>query len=257
MRASGSILRPWGSELVRSAPSGAGFGRLGVAIHAATALLVAFACVVAFVVEATASSVAVASPTLTAAGVSATPTPSAACGFARGVTWSPSAVGLGGAGRTVPGSHDAAPFAYDGVRRFVAGSGRGRSPAGNQVSGVQAATRAAGVVVAAEDGGMAAVRAAGRSGEDLAGILKNTRRIESATGTARYRIPDELGDSVLGEVKNVSSLSYTSQLQDFLAYARANSLQFKLYVRGSTEFSSPLQDLVDSGAISRVNSLGP
>lgn len=105
---------------------------------------------------------------------------------------------------------------------------------------------------------MAGVRAAGQAGEDAAGILKNTQRIPSATGTAAYRIPDELGNGVLGEVKNYGGqLSYTSQLQDFAAYAQANGLQFNLYVRGSTTFSGPLQEAIDAGVINRVPSLGP
>ncbi|MGH3301024.1 MAG: putative toxin [Streptosporangiaceae bacterium] len=47
-----------------------------------------------------------------------------------------------------------------------------------------------------------------------------TDRIPSLSGTAAYRIPDELNSSVLGEVNNVSSLSYTNQLRDFAAYAQ-------------------------------------
>jgi hypothetical protein len=57
---------------------------------------------------------------------------------------------------------------------------------------------------AAGEGGMAGVRAAGRTGEEMAGIIKNTDRIPSASGRAAYRIPDELNPSVLGEAKNVS-----------------------------------------------------
>jgi hypothetical protein len=96
---------------------------------------------------------------------------------------------------------------------------------------------------------MAGVRAAGSAGEQEAGIIKNTDRIPSLSGTAAYRIPDELNSSVLGEVKNVSSLSYTNQLQDFADYARQEQLQFNLYVRGSTTLSGPLQAEVDSGEI--------
>ncbi|QGG39923.1 putative toxin [Aeromicrobium yanjiei] len=82
-------------------------------------------------------------------------------------------------------------------------------------------------------------------------------RIPSASGRAAYRIPDELNSSVLGEVKNVGRLSYTSQLRDFTAYAQAHSLTFNLYVRGSTTFSKPLQNMIDSGVITRVPNLGP
>lgn len=114
-----------------------------------------------------------------------------------------------------------------------------------------------GKIAKAANGGMAGVRAAGQAGEDVAGIVKNTRRIESATGRAAYRIPDELNGSVLGEVKNVSRLSYTSQLQDFVAYSRTNGLGFNLYVRESTTFTPRLKQFIDSGVITRVPTLGP
>jgi Restriction endonuclease fold toxin 7 len=89
----------------------------------------------------------------------------------------------------------------------------------------------------------------------LPGIVKNSQRIPAPSGGAAYRIPDELGNGILGEVKNVKSLSYTSQLQDFTSYAKSNGLQFKLYVRGSTTLTGPLQQLVDSGQITLVRNL--
>ncbi|MHB8300998.1 MAG: putative toxin, partial [Dermatophilaceae bacterium] len=110
---------------------------------------------------------------------------------------------------------------------------------------------------AAAESGIAASARIGRAGEAASGIVKNTQRIPSATGRAAYRIPDELNGSVLGEVKNVKHLNYSSQLQDFGAYAQTKGLQYNLYVRQSTTFSGPLQDLIDSGAINRVPSLGP
>jgi hypothetical protein len=85
------------------------------------------------------------------------------------------------------------------------------------------------------------------TGEDLAGIVKNTDHIPSASGTASYRIPEELNSTTLGEVKNVSRLSYTNQLRDFAAYAKDNGLEFNLYVRGGTRVSGPLQAAIDSG----------
>ncbi|WP_353115078.1 putative toxin [Microbacterium sp.] len=103
--------------------------------------------------------------------------------------------------------------------------------------------------------GMSSVRAAGVDGEVAAGIVKNTTRIPSASRTAAYRIPDELNGTTLGEVKNVSSLSYTSQLKDFQAYAQQNGLTFNLYVRGTTTLSGPLQKAVDSGYINLIRSL--
>jgi hypothetical protein len=75
------------------------------------------------------------------------------------------------------------------------------------------------------------------------------------SGSAAYRIPDELNSSVIGEVKNVSSLSYTSQLRDFEAYAQHEGLTFNLYVRGSTTLSGPLQDAVNAGDINLIRNL--
>ena len=71
----------------------------------------------------------------------------------------------------------------------------------------------------------------------------------------RNRIPDGLTPETLSEVKNVKSLSYTAQLRDFDAYAKAHHLDFDLYVRApvdgvpATKLSRPLQDAVDSGEI--------
>jgi RHS repeat-associated protein len=103
--------------------------------------------------------------------------------------------------------------------------------------------------------GMAGVLAAGRAGEELAGIVKNTGRIPSVSGSAAYRIPDELNSLVLGEVKNTLRLNYTNQLRDFAAYAGANNLRFNLYVRVGTQLSRPLQQAVDSGAIKLIRNL--
>jgi len=107
----------------------------------------------------------------------------------------------------------------------------------------------------ATEDAMAGVRAAGSEGEAAAGIVKNTQRIPSLSDSAAYRIPDELGNGVLGEVKNVSNLSYSSQLRDFAAYAQQQGLQFNLYVRGSTTLSGPLQAAVDDGTINLIRKL--
>ncbi len=94
-------------------------------------------------------------------------------------------------------------------------------------------------------------RRLGQDGEKAAAIMKNTERIPSATGTAKYRIPDVLDEAngLIGEVKNVGALAYTSQLQDFAAYAKQNGLRFELTVRASTQLSGPLQKAVEAGDI--------
>lgn len=65
----------------------------------------------------------------------------------------------------------------------------------------------------------------------------------------RDRIPDGLTRTVLSEVKNVSSLSYTQQLRDFATYASQNGLRFDLWVRPTTRLSGPLAQEVANETI--------
>ncbi len=98
---------------------------------------------------------------------------------------------------------------------------------------------------------MAAIRQLGADGEAAANIAKNTARIPSASGTAAFRIPDVLdhGAQMIGEVKNVGRLSFTSQLRDYASYAQTNSYQFQLWVRPGTVLSEPLSAEVAYGNI--------
>jgi Restriction endonuclease fold toxin 7 len=68
-------------------------------------------------------------------------------------------------------------------------------------------------------------------------------------GTGGGRPTDELTDTGLTEVKNVASLSYTSQLRDFYWYANYTGRSFNLVVRASMVLSSRLQAMVDAGAV--------
>lgn len=102
---------------------------------------------------------------------------------------------------------------------------------------------------AAAASSMARARQLGRAGEEAAGITKNTQRIPSLTGTAKYRVPDELTDVSLREVKNAAQLSNTNQLKDFLRYARETGRKFILETRADTKISGPLQELIDQGLI--------
>ncbi|MCP4308911.1 MAG: hypothetical protein GY788_29380 [bacterium] len=54
-------------------------------------------------------------------------------------------------------------------------------------------------------------------------VTQNATRIPRPSGTG-YRVPDILDEAggVLGEVKNVQSLSYTQQLIDYAWYAQQN-----------------------------------
>jgi RHS repeat-associated protein len=102
------------------------------------------------------------------------------------------------------------------------------------------------------------VREAGRVGELLAEITKNTEHIVSLTGKAAYRIPDGLnfGKKLIQEVKNVGGkLAYTSQLKDFVLFAQSKNYTFELIVREGTKFTKPLQKAIDEGPIIIVRRL--
>jgi restriction endonuclease fold toxin 7 of polymorphic toxin system len=86
---------------------------------------------------------------------------------------------------------------------------------------------------------MAGVRAAGEAGEALAGIVKNTERIPSLSGTAAYRVPDILDNSakVIGEVKNYNgTVSLTAQIKDDIAFAQQNGYTIRVQIRRLTIF---------------------
>ncbi|MBI1923553.1 hypothetical protein HYR99_04815 [Candidatus Poribacteria bacterium] len=83
----------------------------------------------------------------------------------------------------------------------------------------------------------------GQAGEKAVGIVGPKTRIQ-ILGTTRTRIPDQLTRTTLTEVKNVSSLSLTQQLRDFITFSKANHLRFELYVRFNTELSGPLQGAI-------------
>ncbi|MDD4680223.1 MAG: putative toxin [Clostridia bacterium] len=94
-------------------------------------------------------------------------------------------------------------------------------------------------------------RALGKTGEQASRITKNTKHIESMTGTAKYRIPDGLDAKNLIEVKNVRYQGYTSQIKDFHLYSKANDLNFTLYTRKDTVISRTLKELINGDIIHR------
>ena len=84
----------------------------------------------------------------------------------------------------------------------------------------------------------------GKIGEQSSGITKNTTTINI---NGRMRIPDGYNPQMwLQEVKNVKSLSYTSQLRDYFSYAAQNYLKMELYIRQTTQLSRPLQNAIKS-----------
>ncbi len=118
-------------------------------------------------------------------------------------------------------------------------------------TGGGAAARAGRGALEVADSGTDLARQAGRAGEEAAGIIKNTDHIPSASGTANYRIPDQLlhEQKIISEVKNVNYQSYTNQLKDFASYAKDKGYTFELYVRPDTRLSGPLQEAVAKGEI--------
>ncbi|TME54492.1 MAG: hypothetical protein E6I60_07750 [Chloroflexi bacterium] len=97
----------------------------------------------------------------------------------------------------------------------------------------------------------------GREGEAAANIAKTGERIPSLTGTAAYRVPDELNHAAgtITEVKNVGYQALTNQLRDSMMYANERGYEFILKVRATTKLSGPLQDAADAGAFNLLREL--
>ena len=75
------------------------------------------------------------------------------------------------------------------------------------------------------------------------------QRIPSATGTAAFRIPDELTSSELIEVKNVRRLRLTYQIRDFLIFCKDTNRTLILCVRPDVILSPEMAALVASGEL--------
>jgi hypothetical protein len=95
----------------------------------------------------------------------------------------------------------------------------------------------------------ALARIKGVEGERLAGTPRPQKAIESITGTATRRFPDELGATFLKEVKNRAVVRYTNQIQDFLLYAQRKQLDFILVVRKNTSLAPAIEALEQAGKI--------
>jgi RHS repeat-associated protein len=87
---------------------------------------------------------------------------------------------------------------------------------------------------------MEIVRRLGKEGENAAGIIRNTQRIESLSGKTKYRIPDEITPTALREIKNVVRLDFNAQIQDSLHYAIMTNREMVLVVRPNTQLSQGL-----------------
>ncbi|HWO22671.1 MAG TPA: toxin TcdB middle/N-terminal domain-containing protein [Kofleriaceae bacterium] len=125
-----------------------------------------------------------------------------------------------------------------GTSRALSESGNGTTGSSIQATTTRSVAHSGASVVRAGQAGEAAVRSVANIGPKV-----------SIRVAGRTRIPDGLTSSVLSEVKNVSSLSYTQQLRDFATYARQNGLRFDLWVRPTTQLSAPLAREISSGTI--------
>jgi hypothetical protein len=89
----------------------------------------------------------------------------------------------------------------------------------------------------------------GQAGEAAVRAAYNIGPKVAIKFAGRTRIPDGLTRTVLSEVKNVKSLTYTQQLRDFASFSRKTTRQFDLFVRPNTRLSGPLTDAVRGGDI--------
>jgi RHS repeat-associated protein len=95
-----------------------------------------------------------------------------------------------------------------------------------------------------------------REGEALSGIVGPKVRIPSATGTAQYRVPDQLTSEFLKDAKNVGELRWTPQLTDFGEHAAQNNLRYLIDVRQNTIIGPRAQQMIDQYGV-EINRLYP
>ena len=81
----------------------------------------------------------------------------------------------------------------------------------------------------------------GKIGEKISGIIKNTKKFNV---NGRVRIPDGITRKFVQEVKNVKSLSLTSQLRDYMQLANSMGKRLELFIRPNTYLSGPLKQAI-------------
>ena len=100
-------------------------------------------------------------------------------------------------------------------------------------------------------------RELGGAGEQMSGIVGPKTRIPSLTGTANYRVPDELIPNVqLRDAKNVGELRITPQLIDFGQYSQQQDLRFILDVRQNTVIGPSAQQFINQYGV-QINRIYP
>ena len=95
----------------------------------------------------------------------------------------------------------------------------------------------------------ALARHIGEKGEMAAGAAEGRVGIKMPSGITRFPDIFNAKARIIGEVKNVQSLSFTQQLRDYAAYAKATGWKLELWVRPSTRLSGPLLQAKNAGQI--------
>lgn len=138
---------------------------------------------------------------------------------------------------------------------YVGGGALAGSGVGLLAKAAGAGTAAGTVAVAANPNTVQRARDVGLAAQRTVQNANNTKHILSLTKTAKYRVPDILNKTTIGDVKCSNYVRLTSQLRDDLLWAQQDKLQMELHVKETTRFSSGLRRLVDSGLITRINDL--
>ncbi|MEJ0037683.1 MAG: putative toxin [Gammaproteobacteria bacterium] len=95
------------------------------------------------------------------------------------------------------------------------------------------------------------MRETGRLGERDAGVDPNKpkERVESRTGTAKYRVPDESDKTSIKETKNVKELKITDQIKDFVAEAKESARELTVKIRESTKIGPSAEKYVGENGV--------
>jgi RHS repeat-associated protein len=153
---------------------------------------------------------------------------------------------------TTFGENGQIPYDRDGLERrygdmadFSEWCGVTSVVCGGAAGVIGAVGMAVGAGEGAVGGGIGPIRI-GQAGEEAVGIYGPKTAIEI---NGRIRIPDQVTNEVLREVKNVQNISYTRQLRDYADFAQQEGLTFELYTRSSTQISGPLNEAINNDVI--------
>jgi hypothetical protein len=112
-----------------------------------------------------------------------------------------------------------------------------------------------GYILAAAVAWQVYARVLGTAGERIVGnilnVSKNTSNRLAGTQSGIARIPDFYSQAkrTIAEVKNTSSVSYTSQIRDMALWARREGWSFQLWVNRGAELSAELKSAAAQGLI--------